>query len=36
MLGSDEKIKWKRTGEGLEVTFPKDKPCQWAYSLKIK
>ena len=36
MLGSDEKIKWKRTGEGLVVTFPKEKPCEWAYSLKIK
>ena len=36
MLGSKEKIKWNRTGEGLEVTFPKEKPCEWAYSLKIK
>lgn len=36
MLGSNEKIKWKRTGEGLFVTFPKEKPCEWAYSLKIK
>jgi len=36
MLGSNEKLKWKRTGQGLEVVFPKEKPCKWAYSLKIQ
>ena len=36
MIGSDEKITWNRTAEGLEVTFPKEKPCEWAFSLKIQ
>jgi alpha-L-fucosidase len=36
MIGSDEPIKWNRTAEGLEVTFPKEKPCDWAFALKIK
>ncbi len=36
MIGSDEKITWNRTPAGLEVTFPKEKPCEWAFSLKIQ
>ncbi len=36
MIGSDETITWDRTAEGLEVTFPKEKPCEWAFALKIQ
>jgi alpha-L-fucosidase len=35
MLGSDEKIDWEQTEEGLKLSFPKEKPCDFAYSLKI-
>jgi alpha-L-fucosidase len=35
MLGSDEKIVWTQTGEGLKLSFPKSKPCDFAYSFKI-
>ena len=35
LLGSDEKITWKQTDEGLRLTFPKVKPCDFAYSFKI-
>jgi alpha-L-fucosidase len=35
MLGSDEKIEWTQTDEGLKLSFPKSKPCGFAYSFKI-
>ena len=35
LLGSDEKIVWKQTDEGLKLSFPKTKPCDFAYSFKI-
>lgn len=35
MLGSDEKINWRQTEEGLKLSFPQDKPCDFAYSFKI-
>ncbi|MDR1886287.1 MAG: alpha-L-fucosidase, partial [Prevotellaceae bacterium] len=35
MLGSDEKIVWTQTDEGLRLSFPKTKPCDFAYSFKI-
>jgi alpha-L-fucosidase len=35
MLGSDEKIEWTQTDEGLKLLFPKTKPCGFAYSFKI-
>jgi alpha-L-fucosidase len=35
MLGSDEKIVWTQTDEGLKLSFPKSKPCSFAYSFKI-
>jgi len=28
MLGTEEKIAWKRTGKGLEFTLPKEKSRQ--------
>ncbi|BAX81136.1 alpha-L-fucosidase C-terminal domain-containing protein [Labilibaculum antarcticum] len=36
LIGSDEKIEWEQTGGELTVTFPKEKPCDFAYCLKIK
>ena len=35
MLGSDENIQWDQTENGLEVIFPKQAPCDYAYVLKI-
>lgn len=35
MLGSDEKIDWKLKADGLEITFPEHKPCEYAYVFKI-
>lgn len=35
LLGSDEKIDWKQTKEGLKLSFPEKKPCEYAYSFKI-
>jgi alpha-L-fucosidase len=35
LLGSDEKIEWQQTEEGLRLSFPKTKPCDYAYSFKI-
>lgn len=35
MLGSNEKIEWTETKEGLSVSFPAQKPCNDAYVFKI-
>lgn len=35
MLGSTEKINWKQTNEGLQIKFPRRKPCDYAYTFKI-
>jgi alpha-L-fucosidase len=35
MLGSDEKVSWKHTRDGLKVSFPKEKPSEYAHVLKI-
>ena len=35
LLGSDEKINWEQTDEGLKIAFPEKKPCDYAYSFKI-
>lgn len=35
LLGSDEKIQWKQTDQGLKLSFPSQKPCNYAYSFKI-
>lgn len=35
LLGSDEKITWEQTKDGLKIAFPKNKPCEYAYSFKI-
>jgi alpha-L-fucosidase len=36
MLGCEEKIDWKQTEAGMVVQFPKEKPCDFAYVLKIE
>ena len=35
MLGSEEKLSWKLSQEGLEISAPKRKPCQHAFVYKI-
>ncbi|MDD4570801.1 MAG: alpha-L-fucosidase [Tepidanaerobacteraceae bacterium] len=34
LLGSEDKIDWKLTDEGLELSFPLEKQCNHAYSFK--
>ena len=36
MLGSDEKLLWTHTADGLEVSFPKLKPTDYAHALRIE
>jgi len=36
LLGYEGKVKWSRDDEGLKVTFPKQKPCEYAYSIRIE
>jgi alpha-L-fucosidase len=36
MLGSNEKIAWNMTEQGLEIQFPQVKPCKYAYIFKIQ
>ena len=35
MLGSSEKLNWKLEKDGLRITTPTKKPCDYAYSFKI-
>ncbi|VGO19339.1 alpha-L-fucosidase [Pontiella sulfatireligans] len=35
MLGSDEKIDWKQTDEGLMLVFPEVLPCEVSYTFKV-
>ena len=35
LLGHDGTLKWKQGKDGLEVTLPKDKPCKFAFGLRI-
>lgn len=35
MLGSNENISYKQTDKGLEITFPTQKPSQYAHVFKI-
>ncbi|WP_066631384.1 alpha-L-fucosidase [Labilibacter marinus] len=36
LIGSDEKLTWEHQPQSLKVTFPKEKPCDFAYVLKIE
>jgi alpha-L-fucosidase len=35
LLGSTEKLKFTQDTEGLKIKLPADKPCDYAFSLKI-
>lgn len=35
LLGSGEEIGWEQTPEGLKISFPENKPCEYAYCFKI-
>ncbi|MFR9568414.1 MAG: alpha-L-fucosidase [Rikenellaceae bacterium] len=35
MLGTNEKIKWSQTAEGLKITFPSSKPSDYAHAFRI-
>ena len=35
LLGHDGKLEWSQTDEGLVVTLPAEKPCDYAFTLKI-
>jgi len=35
LLGHVGPVQWQQTPDGLEVSFPKEKPCDFAYCLKI-
>jgi alpha-L-fucosidase len=35
LLGETQPTSWKRTKEGLVITVPKEKPCDYAYTFKI-
>lgn len=35
LLGSNEKLQWKQTADGLNVVYPKQKPSDYAHALKI-
>lgn len=36
MLGCKNELGWEQTPEGLIVEFPKEKPCEFAYVIKIE
>lgn len=35
LLGYEGELEWYNHGDGLQVYFPKEKPCNYAYALKI-
>lgn len=36
LLGSDQELRWEQDAKGLHVQLPADKPCEFAYTLKIR
>lgn len=36
LLGSKENIAFSQDATGLKITFPKEKPCDFAYTFKIE
>jgi len=36
LLGSDSELEWTQEADGLNVELPADRPCDYAYVLKIK
>jgi alpha-L-fucosidase len=35
LLGSQSPVRWKQTADALEVELPSEKPCKYAYALKL-
>ena len=35
MLGVDQDLAWHHDGDGIVIEMPVQRPCQYAYSLKI-
>ena len=35
LLGHKGDLQWHNHGDGLQVYFPQEKPCNYAYALKI-
>jgi alpha-L-fucosidase len=35
MLGSNQKIDWQQTGEGLKLSVPREKPGKFAFVYQI-
>jgi alpha-L-fucosidase len=36
LLGSKKPLEWKRTTDGLVITAPSEKPCDFAFTFKVK
>ena len=36
LIGSNEKVTWAHNPQSLSVTLPAEKPCEFAYVLKIR
>ena len=36
LLGATGKVQWKQSADHLSVSFPKNKPCEFAYVFKIE
>ncbi|WP_436714476.1 alpha-L-fucosidase [Roseiconus lacunae] len=36
LLGSDAEISWTRDSNGLHIKLPADRPCDYAYTLKLR
>lgn len=36
LLGNNSKIKWEQNAQSLSIEFPNEKPCEFAYVLKIE
>jgi alpha-L-fucosidase len=36
LLGSAEKLKWTQTAEGLQVQLPAQRPCDFAWGLRVE
>ncbi|MFB3776569.1 MAG: alpha-L-fucosidase C-terminal domain-containing protein [Bryobacteraceae bacterium] len=35
LLGSKTAVKWTRAAEGLVIELPSERPCDYAYALRI-
>jgi alpha-L-fucosidase len=35
LIGNAEKIDWQQNEQALEISLPKEKPCEFAFVFKI-